>query len=112
MQPFFVLANWGDASDRDHGQLVPKRRTPSTRRVATRTANTGVVLLDGLESASNKSPSTQTGQKGVESIIPGIMTRHQHCFLDELGIEPRTFRILWYAKRTLYQLSHTPLMRW
>ena len=28
--------------------------------------------------------------------------------LDELGIEPRTFRILEYAKRTLYQLSHTP----
>lgn len=28
--------------------------------------------------------------------------------LDELGIEPRTFRILRDAKRTLYQLSHTP----
>ena len=39
--------------------------------------------------------------------------------MDELGIEPRTFRILEdssseeernpYAKRTLYQLSQTPL---
>ncbi len=36
--------------------------------------------------------------------------------VDELGIEPRTFRIFRllrrirrrYAKRTLYQLSHTP----
>jgi hypothetical protein len=32
----------------------------------------------------------------------------RYLFLDELGIEPRTFRIQWYAKRTLYQLSHTP----
>ena len=30
--------------------------------------------------------------------------------MDELGIEPRTFRTPEkYAKRTLYQLSYTPL---
>jgi hypothetical protein len=46
-----------------------------------------------------------------------ILVMGKNETVDELGIEPRTFRISAggqglpeYAKRTLYQLSHTPCM--